>query len=209
MKTSWQLCATRDSQESNDGSIVSAGSLSEWRRMSADVAVVAVLWVLLFELNRWLFLPLEETPFVNWVFLPAAIRVVSVLLVEWRGALGLFIGSLFTNYPQIGVNMTESLVLSSLSALSPYVGVRLANRLLRVRHDLAGLTGNQIVIISAICAGISAGAHNLYFFWTSADYDWRHDLVPMFGGDLTGTLIVLFVFSLALRVLRRRTQRGE
>lgn len=180
-----------------------------WGRITAEVSVVAVLWVVLFELNRWLFQALQETPFVNWVFLPAAIRVVSVLLFEWRGALGLFLGALFTNYPQVGVNVGESLVLSGLSALSPFLGVAVAKWALRVRDDLAGLTANQMLIIAAVCAAISAAAHNLYFHWASPDHDWMHSLVPMLGGDLTGSLIVLFVSSLVLRALRWRRTRAE
>ncbi len=62
--------------------------------MVAEMSGVAVLWVTLFKLNEWLFSTFEFAEHVNWIFLPAAVRVAAILLFRVRGAVGLFVGGL-------------------------------------------------------------------------------------------------------------------
>ena len=102
---------------------MTAHAASEIRQQLFEVAVVVLLWTLLFELNDWMFSSVERTPFINWVFLPAALRVVAVLLLGWRGVAGLFLGALLTNRPEWGVNLMDTLALSTLSAAAPWVAV--------------------------------------------------------------------------------------
>jgi len=175
------------------------------KTQTVEVSAVVVLWVLLFEVNRWLFAYFESSPFANWVFLPAALRVVAVLLLGWRGALGLFLGAFFTNYPHLGHNMLESLVLAALSASSPLVGVLVARRLLRIQSDLAGLSIKDLLYVAAICATLSAVAHNAYFHQTSADHRWAASFLPMLIGDLIGTLLFLYAASAVERRIKRRS----
>lgn len=170
----------------------------------AEVAVVAALWVLLFEFNGWLFSFAEFNSYINWVFLPAALRVAAVLVAGWRGAAGLFLGAVFTNDPVIGVNALDTLALSTLSAASPLLAVGLARWRLGVRADLAGLRFQQLIAMAALGALASSIAHNLYFHQRYDGYDLVDGLITMFAGDMVGTLLVLYLTSVVLRYLGRR-----
>lgn len=167
------------------------------------MAVVVLLWTLLFELNHWLFSFVEQTPFISWVFLPAALRVVAVLLLGWRGVAGLFLGALLTNHPELGVNLLEALALSTLSAGAPWLAVVCARRWLRIAPDLAGLSFWQLFTLATIGALISASVHNAYFSVQSASHRWVDGIVPMFVGDMVGTLMVLYLSAAVLRRLPR------
>ena len=57
-----------------------------------EVGGVALAYWLLYDLNAWFFASFSFTATVAWIFLPAAIRVIAVLLLGWRGFAGLFIG---------------------------------------------------------------------------------------------------------------------
>ena len=46
-----------------------------------EICAVALLWVALFEVNNWLFSITEVSRYINWIFLPAALRVLAVLVL--------------------------------------------------------------------------------------------------------------------------------
>ena len=69
------------------------------RRFIFKAIGVAIAWTLLFKLNMWLFKSLEVNQFVSWVFLPAFIRILSVLLFGWAAVVGLIVGAIITSNP--------------------------------------------------------------------------------------------------------------
>lgn len=166
-----------------------------------ETCTVALLWVVLFEINRWLFSLADVSIHISWIFLPAALRILSVLLLDWRGVIGLFFGALLTNHPVVGVNMTEALMLSSISALAPMLAVRVCTGWLKISHDLAGLSFKQLAAISAVGALISAALHNIYFQAHEQGHRLLAGLVSMLCGDLLGTLVVLYLCAKLLRRL--------
>ena len=64
--------------------------------MLASGLVVVLLWTGLFYLNEWLFSAVSLSSVINWVFLPAAIRMLAVMALGWVGVAGLFVGALLT-----------------------------------------------------------------------------------------------------------------
>lgn len=59
----------------------------------AAIAGVAVAWPLVLWFNRWLFAPLDYMAWASWVFLPAAVRILAVLVFAEAGAIGLVLGA--------------------------------------------------------------------------------------------------------------------
>lgn len=164
----------------------------------------AVAWVLLFHLNEYLFGAFDLAKvLISWVFLPAAVRLLSVMLFGWRGALGLWLGTLLTNGASYEGLSLMSLTVATLSALGPLVAVYVAMRWLRVPLNLRGLTASELTVFAVVGALCNVVPHNL-FFWsigmTSSPFG---GLVPMFIGDLLGTVLVLYTLRFALVTLER------
>jgi hypothetical protein len=88
-----------------------------------------------FKLNIIVFSFLEKSQFVNLVFMPAGVRLVSVLLFNALGVIGWFVGALITS-TIVGTNLTEALIISLISALNPYLSVLITKRLLHVDNLL-------------------------------------------------------------------------
>lgn len=166
-----------------------------------DVAVVVLLWTLLFELNHWLFSSVEQTPFISWMFLPAALRVLAVLLLGWRGVAGLFLGALLTHRPEQGLDLLDTLALPALSAGTPWLAVLCARRWLGIAPDLSGLSFGQLWVIATLGAVSSTALHNAYFSTRSAGHDWLAGFLPMLAGDMLGTLVLLYLSAAVLRRL--------
>jgi hypothetical protein len=166
--------------------------------VALEIGAVATLWVLLFELNGWLFAGWETSELANWVFLPAALRLVAVLIVGWRGACGLFLGALVTNW-LMQTPWPSALALSALSALGPVLAVKLARDWLRWPTDLAGLRFSHLLLLAALGAACNGLLHHAYLAWTAPDANWMPQLFTMVSGDLVGTLAVMLTASLVLR----------
>lgn len=166
--------------------------------VALEIGAVAALWVLLFELNGWLFARWETNALANWVFLPAALRLVAVLIVGWRGACGLFVGAMITN----GIMQTpwpEAWALSTLSALGPVLAVKLARDWLGWPTDLSGLRFSHLLLLAALGAACNGLLHHAYLAWNTPHTDWTPQLFTMISGDLMGTLAVMVAASLVLR----------
>jgi hypothetical protein len=171
-------------------------------QLAAEVGGVALAWVLLYWLNGLLFARLQYSDYINWIFLPAALRVLAVLLFGWRGALGLFFGAWITFDPTMGHSDLSILVQTVLSALAPWVAVHWTARWLNISADLKGLNFRQLTLLCVAGAGLSAAAHTLLFSVQAEDVQLLWGFVPMFGGDLLGTVLVVYSAHFALRLHR-------
>jgi hypothetical protein len=169
-------------------------------QMAAEVAAVVVTWLAAYKLNEWLFTGLLYDHIVYWIFLPAALRVLAVLLFSWRGALGLFIGALLTYTPLMSQTPVGNIALAAASALGPLLGVGLISRWFGIPADLFGLTITQLALMCCAGAAASAGAHTLLIAWQEGKSELIWNFFPMFSGDLAGTLLVVYAVHFVLRV---------
>lgn len=169
----------------------------------AGAFVTALAYVFFFELNDWLFSQVKVSDNISWVFLPAAIRMVSVLLFGWAGVLGLFAGSLVVLFNQITVQPGHVLALAGLSSVPSLVAARMVRGALEIGHDLAGMTGRQLLVFGLAGGLANSLVHTLYFVGRSAGLEPFHGFVPMFVGDSVGTLIMLYAGALSLRRFRQ------
>lgn len=167
------------------------------------VVVIAVLWVLLFQLNAWIFSGAFATTYVSWIFLPAALRMIAVMVGDWAGALGLFFGALITNFLAVDIDIITSLILASLSALGPVCAVYLCTRWLHLPNNLLGLQRTHLLVFATAGAIFNVFPHNMYFYLSGlADSAWE-GVLPMLVGDIVGTLFVLYAVSFSFRLARK------
>lgn len=169
-----------------------------------QVAGVAVLWILLFGFNDWAFWYFDSAHVISWVFLPAALRLLGVMLFGWRAALGLFFGALATNGAAFENSMAQSLTVAALSGLGALTALHLTMHILKMPLTLHGLTPRRLAVFALIGALCNVVPHNLFFWAIGLLPDPFSGLVPMFVGDLTGILIVLYTLRAALLLIERR-----
>jgi hypothetical protein len=166
-----------------------------------QVVLIALLWGGLFNLNSWLFATIEINSYVTWIFLPAAIRLVSVLLLGWPAAIGLFFGSMLLIPTVVGESFTQTILLSLLNAAGPMLAVGLCMRWLRMPADLRGLKPGHLAVFCIVGALCNVVPQRLYFWTANKTASPFTDMMPMFIGDLLGTLAILYLIALLLRLL--------
>ena len=161
-----------------------------------EVVAVTALWILFYKFNLWMFSYFEYNPHIYWIFLPAGIRMISVFIFGWTGVLGIFIGSIFTNEAEIS---NYVMYLAAISALAPMLAKRTCMWWFKTPVTLQGLTGKQLLIFALAGAFSNALFSNLYFHLYGLS-DSLYSFLPMFIGDLAGTIIILYLSKGLLRL---------
>lgn len=162
---------------------------------------VATAWFLLFRLNAAAFSHFETSKFINWVFIPAGVRLISVLLFGVYGVIGLFVGALMTG-SQAGLGFDAIIAISLISAINPYLAINLAKYCLKVDSLMQGLNAKQLLTISFFAALFNGLSHNLYFHLYISESS-IFNCINMFIGDFVGSLIVLYTFAFLIKWLRK------
>jgi hypothetical protein len=169
--------------------------------------IVAITWVTLYVINDWLFEFVAVSEHVSWVFLPAAVRMLAVLLAGWSGVAGLFVGSLITGlYGFDGASVGQVVVLAGLSALAPMLALTLCASWLNLRSDLRGLSALQLLALSVVCGALTAGLHSLHLWGFGVVGQFSDAFLPMFVGDLVGTVTMLYVAKILLSQVGSKPQ---
>jgi hypothetical protein len=170
----------------------------------AQVGATTVVYMAAFQLNAWLFNFLNWSAAIAWIFLPAGIRLLGVLLFGGRGALGLWLGAIITNAVVFGDDHPlQMLIGATLSAVNPLVAAYITMRWLKIPLNLHGLTASRLVIFALVGALCNAVLSNLYFWLAGLNPNLFVGIPPMFIGDLTGTVIVLYTLRAALVMAER------
>lgn len=168
----------------------------------ACVIGIAIAWVSLFEVNMSLFSGLLQTHYITWIFLPAGLRLVTILLFGEIAVLGLFIGALLSG-AILKIGLFASIALSLISAINPYISVNITRHLLRVDALLNNLSALQLLTLSFTSALFSGVGHNIYFYAVNISKQPFTDTLAMFIGDFVGCLILLYLFGLAIKLIRK------
>jgi len=180
--------------------------MSTLRVMSVSLAIivgVAIVWLALFELNEWLFSHAAYSERAHWIFLPAAVRVLAVLLFGGRGAAGLMVGAYFTLPHQEDADLIYESLLAVSSGLAPLIAVAACQKVLSIKRDLAGLRGSHIAALSIASAVANAGLLNILMLVTGR-HDWGTTLfATIIVGDTMGAAILLLVIALSVSALSR------
>lgn len=173
------------------------------KEFAGNASFTALAWVFLFEANSYAFESFALTEYVNWIFLPAALRMVSVMIAGYAGACGLFLGALITNNPIFGVNFSEAIVLSLLSAIGPLVAFTIVVRKFGIGGNLDGLKWWHLfvfAVVGSLCNVIPTQGY-LYFLGHVREIYSATGI--MLVGDLVGTTALLFLASMTTKVAAR------
>ncbi|WP_087049625.1 hypothetical protein [Caballeronia ptereochthonis] len=158
---------------------------------------IASLWV-----NQEVFVHSEFVRGVNWVYLPAGIRLLSTLLLGADGALGLLLASwivdFFYFFPSDPV---RSFVGGIIATAAPYAVYRLAREIYGLNASLSNLTAGRLMMLTVAYAIAGPLLHHIWFYLQGDTENIASRFVAMFVGDLAGTVIVIYTLKVALHFL--------
>lgn len=178
------------------------------RLQAGMVIATVVLFVAALALNEWVFTRSEFVRGINWVYLPAGVRLLCTLLFGEAGAVGLMIASWLVCFLYFFPNdFSRAFMGGVLAAVAPYVVYKLAQARFGLHGSLANLTSKRL--LACILAYSIGGPllHHIWFFLRGDRENLVQGFLVMFAGDLTGTLIVIYTMKGLLAILARRAAR--
>ncbi len=164
----------------------------------------AVLFVGFFELNSLMFQAFEHREGINWVFLPAGCRVILVLLLGLPGALGLMLGDWFLGDYLFRERTHLQMLLDGVaSGLTPWLVMKFLQKQQWLSEQLQHLSTLQLLNLTLATSAATAMAHQLFWLWLDKPQAniWV-DIWPMFIGNVTGALLMLYGFKFTLDRMR-------
>ena len=172
----------------------------------------AVLFVLFFQLNGWVFASLAYSEGISWVFLPAGFRVILVLVFGLPGAIGLMLGSWYIDSASITTTAWFFPFFNGVvSGLTPWVVMKVLIHRGWLQPQLQSMSGQKLLQLTVIFSAASALSHQLLWWWLErpASNIWI-DVWPMFIGNALGALLMLYGFKFALDRWRQlRTPQSD
>ncbi|HEU4851444.1 MAG TPA: hypothetical protein VFT37_04735 [Telluria sp.] len=169
------------------------------------VLATMVIFLVALAVNELLFRWLEFVPGINWIFLPAGVRLLCTLLFGEAGVVGLllvsWLVSFFWFFPNDPVRAFAGGILA---AAAPWLSYRLVQAWYGLRPSLANLTPRRLLLCALVYSIASPLLHHIWFALHGDPVDLLRGFTVMFVGDLLGTLIVLYVAKALLMLASRR-----
>ena len=175
-----------------------------------EATLSSVLYMGFFYLNQFIAAPLEDVKGVNWIFLPAGIRIFLTLIFDYSGAIGLAIASLLINY--IGfyeLDLLSTLGIAAICGLAPLLGRHFVIHNLKVQTDLSNISFTQLLATIVAYSLLSSGLHQLWFVTRDLDSgSWNHFLA-MFCGDIAGSVLFVALIKYGIDLVKGKFGRNN
>jgi hypothetical protein len=145
---------------------------------------------------------------VAWIFLPSGVRLVTVLLFDKWGALGVALGSMMVAFHDaLLIDPLTVWVAACISGLAPLLARQICLSLTDLDVNLKALTARGLLRMALIFSALSASLHQSWYAWRGVSADPLSSVLVMFSGDMLGTLLVLYAAKVML-TLDDRLRRG-
>lgn len=178
--------------------------MSQLRLQTMMVLATIALFLLMLAINEWLFKYAEFLPGINWIYLPAGIRLLSTLLFGGAGAIGLLIVSWLVSFLYFFPDdFMRAFAGGIVATIAPYGVYKLAQHAFGLHGSLVNLTPGRLLICIVGCSFASPLLHHLWFALHGDPQPLLNGFVVMFVGDLNGTLLVVYGVKLGLYFLGR------
>lgn len=180
--------------------------LSEIRINVTLVIASAALWAAFWFLNSWLFAALEYTAGIAFIYFPAGVRLVLVLVFGVWGAIGIALSTPLLFMQAFGQQSVEEVVVNSLiSGFVPLLAARACQWALGIGWSLEKLRPAHLPLLSLAVSIATPLALNLMFvaYGLKPIADLPQNTAAMVLGDFLGCMIGLVVAKLGLLAYRR------
>lgn len=162
------------------------------------LAFLGLNWI-----NEFVFLQIEQSNGINWVFIPAGVRLLSTMFFGLAGFEGLLLVGIYLNFFHFHFDSDFRAWSGAVSgALGPYLAALLVKHWFELEPLLKGLTAHRLLFTGVLCGIMSPVFHHAFLWILTGNVDWTA-LAAMITGDTIGILIVLCLAKGAISTIDR------
>ena len=170
----------------------------------------ACFYYVAFTFNRFIFNEYTFSFGVNWIFIPSGLQLVLVLTAVEDAAIGIALASWLIGFQYYYLDSDVNTIITGIiTGASPLLARKISFDFLHIEDDLKNLTFKSILLMSIIFALLSATLHQLWFFYNHVSDQFINNLLVMVVGNLTGTIVVLFIIKIAASLFKRHNSPIE
>lgn len=175
--------------------------MTSLRQKYAMIIATMVMYGAALLINELMFKQLEFAEGINWIYLPAGVRLLATLLFAEAGAIGLLLVSwlycFLLLFPDDPIRAFAGGILSSAAPYAVYLGAR---RWLDLQGSLANLTPWQVLACAVAFSLASPILHHIWFALYEGREHLLHSFAVMALGDFIGTVLLLFFTKWVMRL---------
>ena len=179
-----------------------------WLRAPIECLLSAALYMGFFYFNSYITASIEDAQGVNWIFIPAGLRIFLTLIFDFAGAAGLVLASLLINY--IGFYETDlvtNLGIGVICGLAPLLGRHFVIHNLKVSPDLSNINMQQLLGSITAYSFLSAGLHQLWFVTRGLNSGGANHFIAMFIGDMAGSILFVAIIKYGIDFVKQKNNR--
>ena len=171
----------------------------------SGVFISACTYAVLFYVNSWLTSTLIFGTGVNWIYLPAGLRLFLTLVFGLPGAVGIALASFLISYcGALSDDLIVCVGTGLISGFAPYLARIFVLSNVELAPDLSNLNLSKLIICILVYAALSAGLHQ--FWYLTVDLDdagTMNHFFAMFIGDVLGSVLLISLIKYSLDLMRR------
>ena len=174
------------------------------------VLISALLYSALFFFNDWLTETLKYDLGVSWIYLPAGLRLLLILIFGLAGAIGIAAASFAISY--FGVfppDLLTCIGIGLISGFAPLFSKWAVVSNTYISNDLSNLSMQKILLCIVVYALMSSGFHQYWFELRDLESGSLNHFLVMFIGDVAGSILLIALIKYVIDLMRRGVPRGS
>ena len=170
-----------------------------------NVIISVFAYTLLFYINSWITTELVFGLGVNWIYLPAGLRLFLTLIFGLPGAIGIAIAStLISYYGELSSDLAICIGTGLISGFAPYLARIFVFSNVKLESDLSNLNLQKLLLCIVIYALMSAGLHQYWYATVELENTGSvNHFAVMAIGDVMGSILLIALIKSGLDLLRR------
>lgn len=178
-----------------------------------NICISAVTYALLFYINNWVTSELVFGLGVNWIYLPAGLRLFLTLIFSLSGAVGIALASTLISYfGQLSLDPMVCIGTGLISGFAPYLARIFVFRNVKLDLDLGNLSLQKLLLCILIYAFMSAGLHQYWYATVGLENTGSiNHFAVMVIGDVLGSILLIAMIKYCLDLIKsfRKTAHWE
>lgn len=160
---------------------------------------IAALW-----LNEMLFARTEFVQGINWIYLPAGVRLLSTLLLAEGGAIGLLLAGWIVKFTYVFPHDPQRAFIGGIiSSLVPYLIYKAAQHRYGLEASLSNLTSSRLFVLILAFSFLDPLAQHVWLLLQGRTHLLFEGLTVMVIGNLVGTMLVIYTLKVGLALSAR------
>jgi hypothetical protein len=170
-----------------------------------NVIISVFAYTLLFYINSWITTELVFGLGVNWIYLPAGLRLFLTLIFGLPGAIGIAIAStLISYYGELSSDLAICIGTGLISGFAPYLARIFVFSNVKLESDLSNLNLQKLLLCIVIYALMSAGLHQYWYATVGLENTGSvNHFAVMAIGDVMGSILLIALIKSGLDLLGR------